>query len=143
MTSLIVSGGRRCDPKCWNAEGPDCECVCGGRYHGHGRDGTLADAVEETAETWIEALVERGHDPSGLQEALRAPREKREALLHLEPRERRRRATRRRVRPGQGQMDLDFSGGKERADGGDPEEVPDPGPEEWADNGQPTGPRGC
>jgi len=26
----------RCDAKCHEAEGPECECVCGGAFHGVG-----------------------------------------------------------------------------------------------------------
>ncbi len=37
MTVMLVanSGGiRRCDARCHDAAKPDCDCICGGRYHG-------------------------------------------------------------------------------------------------------------
>lgn len=43
MTTLIAaydSQGRcigRCDAKCYDADHPDCDCLCGGRNHGAGR----------------------------------------------------------------------------------------------------------
>jgi hypothetical protein len=36
----------RCDAKCYDATGPDCDCVCGGRNHGQG----LAGAMDNTRE---------------------------------------------------------------------------------------------
>ena len=27
---------RRCDARCYDAEGPDCRCICGGANHGAG-----------------------------------------------------------------------------------------------------------
>ncbi len=26
----------RCDGRCWNAKSADCDCACGGAYHGQG-----------------------------------------------------------------------------------------------------------
>lgn len=37
----------RCDDKCHNAESPVCDCMCGGRYHGKRRNGTLDDAIRQ------------------------------------------------------------------------------------------------
>jgi hypothetical protein len=42
MTTLIAiydSDGcvGRCDAKCYNATGPECDCICGGKNHGAGR----------------------------------------------------------------------------------------------------------
>jgi len=41
MPTLMVMGdsetSRRCDAKCHNATTPVCDCVCGGRYHGQGK----------------------------------------------------------------------------------------------------------
>lgn len=38
MATLIWARGngwrRRCDAKCYEAEGRECRCVCGGRFHG-------------------------------------------------------------------------------------------------------------
>lgn len=46
-----VSGGgqkrRQCNARCHNARKPKCTCICGGRYHGAARDGTLEKRVEE------------------------------------------------------------------------------------------------
>ena len=42
MTTLLTvgnSGGeRRCDAKCHDAHEPECDCICGGRFHGKGGD---------------------------------------------------------------------------------------------------------
>jgi hypothetical protein len=41
-TLLIVGnseGSRRCDAKCHDAGESECDCVCGGRYHGRGTAG--------------------------------------------------------------------------------------------------------
>lgn len=54
MTTLLIvgnsEGSRRCDAKCHDATEPDCDCVCGGRYHGRGSEGALhrihADVTE-------------------------------------------------------------------------------------------------
>jgi hypothetical protein len=43
----------KCDATCYNATGPDCDCICGGRNHGVG----LKQATENTreyAEEWME-----------------------------------------------------------------------------------------
>jgi hypothetical protein len=48
----------RCDAKCYNAQHPECSCICGGANHGVGR----AQATENTrrmAETWIEEHKQR------------------------------------------------------------------------------------
>jgi hypothetical protein len=47
----------RCDARCHDAEGPDCDCICGGANHGRG----YAGAVETTRER----LVGRGLLPPG------------------------------------------------------------------------------
>lgn len=51
MTTLISAANSdgeygRCDAKCYNAQGGDCECVCGGRNHGAG----LRKAIQNTRE---------------------------------------------------------------------------------------------
>lgn len=51
MVVLIKSGDETCDSKCYNAEGPDCQCACGGRNHGKGLD----KAIENTKE-----MVDKG-----------------------------------------------------------------------------------
>jgi hypothetical protein len=58
VTTLITVGNSegivgRCDAKCYNAAGPDCDCICQGRNHGKGK----AQAVELTAELgerWVD-----------------------------------------------------------------------------------------
>ena len=40
-TSWGVVG--RCDAKCYDAEGPDCHCICGGANHGVGSKIALED----------------------------------------------------------------------------------------------------
>jgi hypothetical protein len=59
MTTLMSWGNSegikgRCDASCHNAMGPDCECMCGGRFHGRGTNGTLDQAVREF---WSEVEV--------------------------------------------------------------------------------------
>ena len=42
----------RCDAKCYDATGPECDCICGGKNHGAG----LLKAGENTramAKEWI------------------------------------------------------------------------------------------
>lgn len=51
MTTLLVVGNSegivgRCDAKCYEATGPECDCICNGRNHGAGRQ----VAVERTAQ---------------------------------------------------------------------------------------------
>ncbi len=52
MTTLMSWGNSdgikgRCDDKCHNATGLDCDCMCGGRFHGRARDGSLDKAVRQ------------------------------------------------------------------------------------------------
>ena len=42
----------RCDAKCYDATGPDCECICGGMNHGVGRR-KAEDNTRELAEEWM------------------------------------------------------------------------------------------
>ena len=64
MTTLIAvydSSGRcigRCDSRCYNAEEPKCECICGGRNHGAG----FQQAVENTREWLLEELETAGFE---------------------------------------------------------------------------------
>ena len=51
MTTLIAvynSEGcvGRCDAKCYEAQEPECDCICGARNHGAG----LQQAIENTAD---------------------------------------------------------------------------------------------
>lgn len=43
---------RRCDAKCYNATHPDCDCVCGGRNHGAGKQ----QAIETTRRYTLQIL---------------------------------------------------------------------------------------
>ena len=62
MTTLIAvydSSGHlvgRCDAKCYNAEHPQCDCICGGRNHGVG----LNRALDNTREWLLEELRTNG-----------------------------------------------------------------------------------
>lgn len=53
MTTLITVGNsegeRRCDARCYEATGPRCDCVCGGRNHGAG----VKQAIDNTCEMFI------------------------------------------------------------------------------------------
>jgi hypothetical protein len=49
----------RCDAKCHNATTPHCDCMCGGRYHGAGRDGSLGQRIEAYGEEVLEAARAR------------------------------------------------------------------------------------
>jgi hypothetical protein len=50
----------RCDAKCYEAQEPHCDCICGGMNHG----GWVAGAIDHTrqmAEAWVEEYAsERG-----------------------------------------------------------------------------------
>lgn len=57
MVTLISwqsSGGDagRCDAKCYGAELPVCDCICGGRNHGAGLEKAL-DQTRELADGWV------------------------------------------------------------------------------------------
>jgi hypothetical protein len=42
LTEKIGQGPtRRCDSRCYNAQGGQCKCICGGRNHGAGIDKAL------------------------------------------------------------------------------------------------------
>jgi len=56
LISWSTSGGEqgRCDAKCYEATGPDCDCICGGRNHGAGQD----QAIENTRELAATMIAE-------------------------------------------------------------------------------------
>ncbi|MDD3493032.1 MAG: hypothetical protein PHZ19_06020 [Candidatus Thermoplasmatota archaeon] len=65
----------RCDARCYNADGPDCDCICGGRNHGAG----LSQALENTREMMLDGL------PAGMKEFLdRVPPQQLSLSLHAE-----------------------------------------------------------
>lgn len=53
---LIWSSHGRCDARCYEAEGGECDCICGGRNHGVG----LKRAVENNRELFREDLERLG-----------------------------------------------------------------------------------
>ena len=64
MTTLIAAYNSegctgRCDAKCYNATGPDCECICGGLNHGAGVEKAMEN-TRELAEEWMRRWRE-GH----------------------------------------------------------------------------------
>lgn len=57
MTTLIAvydsEGCRgRCDARCYNAEHPECTCICGGMNHGAGLQRAMQN-TQDLAEEWI------------------------------------------------------------------------------------------
>jgi len=64
MTTLIeVRGGGgellgRCDARCYNAQHPSCDCVCGGRNHGVGLERALEN-TRQMAEAMIAEYASR------------------------------------------------------------------------------------
>ncbi len=66
MTTLISyqsSGGDqgRCDAKCYDAQEPDCDCICGGRNHGAGKQQAIEN-TRELAESWLDQARAAGLD---------------------------------------------------------------------------------
>ena len=58
MTTLIAAYNSdgcigRCDAKCYEAHHPDCDCICGGRNHGAGKNQAMAN-TSELAQQWID-----------------------------------------------------------------------------------------
>jgi len=51
----------RCDAKCYDAHEPDCDCICGGRNHGAGKQQAI-DNTREMAESWLEQARTDGQD---------------------------------------------------------------------------------
>jgi predicted RNase H-like HicB family nuclease len=63
MTTMIAAYNSdgcigRCDAKCYNAEHPHCDCVCGGANHGAGINQATQN-TQELAEKWIEEYQKR------------------------------------------------------------------------------------
>jgi hypothetical protein len=57
MTTLLaIYVGRhcigRCDAKCYDSTGADCDCICGGINHGSGKEQAVSNTREQ-AEEWI------------------------------------------------------------------------------------------
>jgi len=51
-------GERRCDARCYNADGSECDCVCGGRNHGVG-ERQAVDNTRELGEQWLAEIATR------------------------------------------------------------------------------------
>ena len=59
MTQTNGNGSIRvCDGKCYNAQGPDCDCICGGLNHGVG----FIQAKKNTEELANDVLQEEELD---------------------------------------------------------------------------------
>jgi predicted RNase H-like HicB family nuclease len=75
VTTLISyqsSGGQgRCDAKCYDAEEPECDCICGGRNHGAGKQEAI-DNTRELAESWLEHARANGQDITSAELAIDA-----------------------------------------------------------------------
>lgn len=56
------SGGKRrqCNASCHNAKRLKCVCICGGRYHGGARDGTLEQRVKKFQDELINEWQKSG-----------------------------------------------------------------------------------
>lgn len=62
MSTLITTGNRngeqrRCDARCYDAKGPECDCCCGGRNHGVGLDKAIQN-MQDTADVIFKAYQE-------------------------------------------------------------------------------------
>jgi hypothetical protein len=65
MTTLIAvydsDGCRgRCDARCYEAKDDKCDCICGGRNHGAGRNQAIEN-TQELAEQWIDDYNQKHH----------------------------------------------------------------------------------
>jgi hypothetical protein len=76
LISYQSSGGDqgRCDAKCYAADHPDCDCICGGRNHAAGRQQAV-DNTRELAQSWVDQARARGQDITDVQLALQAQHE--------------------------------------------------------------------
>ena len=65
LTAVYNSEGcvGRCDARCYDAAEPDCDCICGGRNHGAGKQQAL-DNTRELAGEWVERACANGQDIS-------------------------------------------------------------------------------
>jgi hypothetical protein len=69
MTTLIAvynSDGcvGRCDAKCYEATCTNCDCICGGRNHGAGKQ-RATDNTRELAEHWLDEWKKNHPDTIG------------------------------------------------------------------------------
>lgn len=61
MTTIMSIGNsegtRRCDARCHDATSQECDCICGGRYHGKGTDRALDEMNDDMrAGVWGELI---------------------------------------------------------------------------------------
>jgi hypothetical protein len=56
--TLIASGKRHCDARCYGAKGTDCHCVCGGENHGIGFDAALKNTKDNGDEMVSKFMAE-------------------------------------------------------------------------------------
>lgn len=49
----------RCDARCYNAQQPHCDCVCGGKNHGRGIQVAAQNTINEAAD-WLEQAAPDG-----------------------------------------------------------------------------------
>jgi len=61
MTTLISYQSSGGDQGRYDAHEPDCDCICGGRNHGVGKEQTLGN-TRELAESWLEQARANGQD---------------------------------------------------------------------------------
>ena len=61
MTTLLSAptprGTRRCDARCYEAKGPDCNCCCEGRFHGMGFARALELYLERAEELGLRVVA--------------------------------------------------------------------------------------
>jgi hypothetical protein len=74
----------RCDAKCYDAHEEPCDCICGGRNHGAGREQAI-DNTRELAESWIERARANGQDVTAADIALEAAHEPLFSLAEVKP----------------------------------------------------------
>jgi len=78
MTRLIsyqsCGGHGRCDARCYEAREPECDCICGGRNHGAGREQAIEN-TRELAQGWIDQARASGQDISHVELAVDAMHE--------------------------------------------------------------------
>jgi hypothetical protein len=79
MTTVISyqsSGGDqgRCDARCYDAHEEECDCICGGRNHGAGREQAIGN-TRELAQSWIDQARASGQDVTAVELALEVTRE--------------------------------------------------------------------
>lgn len=85
MTTIMAvgdsEGTRRCDARCHTATHPECDCCCGGRYHGKG---SSAAAQEQLTRDWLgDELTDAYKAAVTLEERKRLEQIAREAILGL------------------------------------------------------------